>query len=72
VKRYGRGFLINFFDKHNDKPICLYIDKNLMEKGRISHYIDEILSTGNEIFSCLLLNPEVSEKRPRWQASYEP
>lgn len=32
MKRYGRGFLINFFDKHDDKPVRLYIDKNLMEK----------------------------------------
>ncbi|AHW95845.1 hypothetical protein [Enterobacter asburiae] len=66
VKRYGRGFLINFFDKHNDKPIRLYIDKNLMEKGRISHYIDEILSTENvRYFRVFLLNPEVSEKKDR-------
>lgn len=64
VKRYGRGFLIHFFDKHNDKPIRLYIDKNLMEKGRFSHYIDEILSTENvRYFRVFLLNPEVSEKK---------
>ena len=66
VKRYGRGFLIHFFDKHNDKPIRLYIDKNLMEIGRFSHYIDEILSTENvRYFRVFLLNPEVSEKKDR-------
>lgn len=66
VKRYGRGFLVHFFDKHNDKPIRLYIDKNLMEKGRFSHYIDEILSTENvRYFRVFLLNPEVSEKKDR-------
>ncbi|HFN3649824.1 MULTISPECIES: hypothetical protein [Enterobacter cloacae complex] len=66
VKRYSRGFLVHFFDKHNDKPIRLYIDKNLMEKERFSHYIDEILSTGNvRYFRVFLLNPEVSEKKDR-------
>ncbi|MEO5523425.1 hypothetical protein ABI309_11640 [Citrobacter youngae] len=66
VKRYGRGFLIQFFDKYNDKPIRLYIDKNLMEKGRFGNYIDDILETENvRYFRVFLLNPEVSEKKDR-------
>ena len=37
-----------------------------MEKGRFSHYIDEILSTENvRYFRVFLLNPEVSEKKDR-------
>ncbi|CAM3781398.1 hypothetical protein [Rahnella victoriana] len=64
AKRYGRGFLIHFFDKHEDKPIRLYIDKNLMDKGRFGHYIEEILATENvRYFRVFLLNPDVSERK---------
>lgn len=45
MHRYGRGFLINFFDKHEGKPVRLYVSKDLMAKGRFGHYIDEILDT---------------------------
>lgn len=66
MKRYGRGFLINFFDKHDGKPVRLYIDKNLMEKGRFGHYVDEILDTKNvRYFRVFLLNPDVSERKDR-------
>ncbi|WP_426761719.1 hypothetical protein ACP6EW_12435 [Hafnia paralvei] len=66
VKRYGRGFLIHFFDKHDDKPIHLYIDKNLMYKGRFGHYVEEILATENvRYFRVFLLNPDVSERKDR-------
>ncbi|WP_350306943.1 hypothetical protein [Photorhabdus viridis] len=66
MKRYGRGFLINFFDKHNGKTIRLYIDKNLMEKGRFGHYVDELLETENVgYFRVFLLNPDVSEREDR-------
>ncbi|MGJ0629983.1 hypothetical protein [Xenorhabdus bovienii] len=66
MKRYGRGFLINFFDKHNGKTIRLYIDKNLMEKGRFGHYVDELLETENvRYFRVFLLNPDVSEREDR-------
>lgn len=66
VKRYGRGFLIHFFNKHDDKPIRLYIDKNLMDKGRLGHYVEEILATENvRYFRVFLLNPDVSERKDR-------
>lgn len=66
MKRYGRGFLINFFDKHDDKPVRLYIDKNLMEKGRFGHYVDDILGTEDvRYFRVFLLNPDVSEREDR-------
>lgn len=66
MKRYGRGFLINFFDKHDGNPVRLYIDKNLMEKGRLGHYIDDILGTENvRYFRIFLLNPNVSERKDR-------
>ncbi|MBZ6976203.1 hypothetical protein JJJ10_09900 [Klebsiella grimontii] len=63
MHRYGRGFLINFFDKHEGKPVRLYVSKNLMAKGRFGHYIDEILDTKNvRYFRIFLLNPVVSER----------
>ncbi|WP_459176862.1 hypothetical protein [Ewingella americana] len=66
MKRYGRGFLIDFFDKNDGKPIRLYIDKKLMEKGRFGHYVDDILGTENvRYFRVFLLNPEVSERKDR-------
>lgn len=66
MKRYGRGFLINFFDKHDGKPVRLYIDKKLMEKGRFGHYVDDILDTENvRYFRVFLLNPDISERKDR-------
>jgi len=63
MHRYGRGFLINFFDKHEGKPVRLYVSKDLMAKGRFGHYIDEILETENvRYFRVFLLNPVVTER----------
>lgn len=63
MHRYGRGFLINFFDKHEGKSVRLYVSKDLMAKGRFGHYIDEILDTKNvRYFRIFLLNPVVSER----------
>jgi len=63
MHRYGRGFLFNFFDKHEGKHVRLYVSKDLMAKGRFGHYIDEILDTENvRYFRIFLLNPVVSER----------
>lgn len=63
VRRYGRGFLINFFDRHDGKSIRLYVDKDVMATGRFGHYVDEILSTENvRYFRVFLLDPTVSER----------
>ncbi|WP_416414390.1 hypothetical protein [Pantoea sp. App145] len=63
VKRYGKGFLINFFDRHEDKSINLYVSKDIMNASRFGHYVDEILSTADvRYFRIFLLNPIVSEK----------
>ncbi|MCE0489550.1 hypothetical protein LU196_05710 [Pantoea sp. Mb-10] len=63
VHRYGRGFLMNFFDKHEEKPVRLYVSKDLMAQGRFGHYIDDILATENvRYFRVFLLNPGVLER----------
>lgn len=62
IKRWGKGFSFKFFDKYNDMPIKLYVDNKIMERGRFSHYIDEVLKTPNvRYFKIFLLNPEISE-----------
>ncbi len=63
IKRYGRGFLLRFIDTYNEKPVFLYVNKEIMAKGGISNYVDEILNTENvRYFRIFLLNPVVSEK----------
>ena len=63
IKRYGRGFLIRFIDQHDERPIFLYVNKDMMAKGGFSHYVDEILKTENvRYFRIFLLNPFISEK----------
>ena len=65
-KRYGRGFLFQFFDKFNDQTIHLYISKELMNNGRFGHYINEILNTKNvKYFRVFLLNPRISEREDK-------
>ncbi|EEG9878450.1 hypothetical protein AAET24_003992 [Salmonella enterica] len=64
VHRYGRGFLIKFFDRYDDKSIRLYVDKDVMSKGGFGHYVDEILNTENvRYFRVFLLNPIASERK---------
>ena len=63
MQRYGRGFLINFFDKYQGKAVRLYVSKDLMAKGRFGHYVDEILDTENvRYLRIFLLNPVVTER----------
>ncbi|HIF5677656.1 hypothetical protein L1D25_13295 [Vibrio parahaemolyticus] len=62
-KRYGRGFLFQFFDKHDDQTIHLYVSKEIMGSGRFGHYVDEVLNTENvKYFQVFLLNPCVSKR----------
>lgn len=66
VQRYGRGFLIHFYDKVDDKAVRLYVSKDVMAQGRTGHYVDEILNTPNvRYFRVFLLAPAVSEKKNR-------
>ncbi|EIO4563822.1 hypothetical protein LQM11_004463 [Vibrio parahaemolyticus] len=63
VKRYGRGFLFQFFDKCDNKPISIYVNKDVMNKGKFGHYVDEILSMDNvRYFQLFLLNPTRTER----------
>lgn len=56
-KRYGKGFLLHFYDKNNDKNIELYVSKDIMNNSRSSHYVDEVLNTDNvDYFQVFLLN----------------
>ena len=62
-KRYGRGFLFQFFDKYNKHPIHLYVSKDIMNRGRFGHYIDEVLSAEDvKYFQMFLLNPTISKR----------
>lgn len=62
-KRYGRGFLLQFFDKNDGKTVNLYVSKELMNCGRFGHYVDEVLSTENvKYFQVFLLNPSSSDR----------
>ena len=62
-QRYGSGFLFYFFDKIDDKNVHLYVSKDIMNKGRFKHYINEILNTKNvRYFRLFLLNPSMSER----------
>ncbi len=61
-KRYGKGFLFRFYDRVDEKPVMLYVSKDMMAQ-RGGAYIDEILNTpGEGYFRVFLLNPAVSEK----------
>lgn len=63
VKRYGKGFLLKFIDKHEGKTVFLYVSTNMIAKGGFGHYVDEILKTDNvRYFRVFLLNPIFSEK----------
>ncbi len=63
MKRYGRGFLLQFFDHHDDKKIRLYVSKDIMDSGKTGHYVDEILNTEDvKYFQVFLLNPSASER----------
>jgi len=63
VKRYGKGFLLKFIDKHDEKTVFLYVSTNMILKGGFGHYVDEILNTENiRYFRVFLLNPMVSER----------
>lgn len=63
VHRYGRGFLLSFYDWHEGKPIKLYVSKDIMNQSRFGHYVDEILCTEDvKYFRIFLLNPRVVEK----------
>lgn len=62
-KRYGRGFLFQFYDQYNNKNVFLYVSKDIMNKSRFGHYIDEVLKIENvRYFRIFLLNPVVSER----------
>jgi hypothetical protein len=64
LRRYGMGFLINFYDKKDGKPVRLYVSKDIMKQGGSAHYIDEILNTQNvRYFRIFLLNPTISENK---------
>lgn len=57
-KRYGKGFLLSFYDKNNHNNIELYISPDKMNNSRLSHYIDEVLNTKDaDYFQVFLLNP---------------
>lgn len=63
VKRYGKGFLLKFIDKHEGKTVFLYVSTNMIVKGGFGHYVDEILKTDNvRYFRVFLLNPIFSER----------
>lgn len=62
VRRYGRGFLMAFFDEYEEKPVKLYVSKEIMSRSRFGHYVDEILNTADvRYFRVFLLNPDISE-----------
>lgn len=63
VRRYGRGFLFSYFDKHEEKDVSLYVDKEIMTSGNgMSNYLHEILETENvRYFRVFLLNPSWSQ-----------
>lgn len=57
-KRYGKGFLLSFYDKHNNNNIELYISPDKMNNSRLSHYIDEVLNAEDaDYFQIFLLSP---------------
>lgn len=64
VRRYGRGFLFSYFDKHEEKEVYLYVDKEIMASGNgMSNYLHEILETENvRYFRVFLLNPSWSKR----------
>lgn len=64
VRRYGRGFLFSFFDKHEEKDVSLYVDKEIMASGNgMSNYLHETLETENvRYFRVFLLNPSRSQR----------
>ena len=62
-KRYGRGFLFQFFDTHEEQAVHLYVSKEIMNNGRFGHYVDEILCTDNvKYFQVFLLCPNISKR----------
>lgn len=64
IKRYGKGFLIQFFDKKNNVPVRLYVSKDIMNRGGFGHYVDEVLNTPEvRYFRIFLLNPTVKEAK---------
>ena len=77
MHRYGRGFLFNFFDKYEGKPVRLYVSKDLMAKGRFGHYIDEIRTQKtSDISVCfcsirLFLNGKTAQENPLSTLKYQ-
>lgn len=63
VKRYGAGFLLRFYDEVNERTVKLYVSKDVVNKSRQGHYVNDILSTtGARFFKVFLLNPTYSDK----------
>ena len=63
VKRYGAGFLLRFFDEINGRTVKLYVDKSVVGKSRLMHYINAILDTPDmRYFKVFLLNPTYSNR----------
>ncbi|MEX9216261.1 hypothetical protein AB7W42_19085 [Providencia rettgeri] len=62
-KRYGKGFLLDFYDEINNESIELYVSNEIMNNSRSGHYVDEILKDQDaDYFQVFMLNP-ASETR---------
>lgn len=63
LKRYGAGFLLRFFDEVNEREVKLYVDKSIVDRSRLKHYVDALLNTPDmRYFKVFLLNPTYSDR----------
>ena len=48
-KEYGKGFRFDFFDRHQDKPISLYVDSKTIEAYRFRRYWRELFKQAEHV-----------------------
>lgn len=48
-KEYGKGFRFDFFDKHEGKPISLYVDSKTIEAYRFRRYWRELFKQATRV-----------------------
>lgn len=48
-KEYGKGFRFDFFDKHQGKPISLYVDSKTIEAYRFRRYWRELFKQATRV-----------------------
>lgn len=48
-KEYGKGFRFDFFDKHQERPISLYVDSKAIEAYRFRRYWRELFKQAGNV-----------------------